>query len=55
MEVETVISDTAYSGRNNLEKAAQEKIELVSKLNPSFIRINARSDGYFCSKPQENT
>ena len=35
MNIETVIGDSAYSGKDNLEKARDEKFELVSKLNPS--------------------
>ena len=34
MEVDTVIGDTAYSSKNNIEFAEKEKISLVSKLNP---------------------
>jgi IS5 family transposase len=33
---ETVIGDAAYSGRDNLEKARDEKFELVSKLLPTI-------------------
>jgi len=36
MNVETVIGDAAYSGKDNLEKARGEHFELVSKLNPSI-------------------
>lgn len=36
MDVKTVIGDSAYSGKDNLEKARDEKFELVSKLNPSI-------------------
>ncbi len=36
INVETVIGDTAYSGRDNPEKARNEKFELVSKLLPSI-------------------
>ncbi|MDR0976940.1 MAG: IS1182 family transposase [Prevotellaceae bacterium] len=34
MEIKTVIGDTAYSGKDNLELTEKEKIALVSKLNP---------------------
>lgn len=50
IEVETVIGDTAYSGRNNLEKAAQEKIELVSRLNPSFNGFRKDQDKFDFNK-----
>jgi IS5 family transposase len=36
LTVETVIGDSAYSGKDNLEKARAEKFDLVSKLNPSI-------------------
>lgn len=36
MEVKTVIGDTAYSGKDNLQKAMDEHFELVAKLNPSI-------------------
>ncbi|GHT02598.1 transposase [Bacteroidia bacterium] len=36
IQVDTVIADTAYSGRDNLKLAAEEHIALVSKLNPSI-------------------
>lgn len=36
MRVETVIGDSAYSGKDNLKKAADENFELVSRLNPSI-------------------
>ncbi|MBK3497461.1 transposase, partial [Viridibacillus sp. YIM B01967] len=34
MEIDTVIGDTAYSGKNNLVHTNQEQIQLVAKLNP---------------------
>ena len=33
MEVETVIADTAYSGKNNLLYTKEQSIQLISKLN----------------------
>lgn len=34
MEVDTVIGDTAYSGKDNLRYTKTEKIQLISKLHP---------------------
>lgn len=34
MDIETVLGDAAYSGKDNLAFAYQEKIQLISKLNP---------------------
>lgn len=36
MEVDTVIGDTAYSGKENLQYAQAEELQLVSKLNPNI-------------------
>ncbi|WP_303967883.1 IS1182 family transposase [Sporosarcina ureae] len=34
MEIETVLGDAAYSGKDNLQYAKTEEIQLISKLNP---------------------
>ncbi|MCM3791657.1 IS5/IS1182 family transposase, partial [Domibacillus indicus] len=34
MEIDTVIGDTAYSEKANLQYAKKEKFQLASKLNP---------------------
>ncbi|ABS21965.1 transposase IS4 family protein [Bacillus cytotoxicus NVH 391-98] len=34
MEIDTVIGDTAYSEKNNIQYANQNQLQLVSKLNP---------------------
>lgn len=36
IDVQTVIGDSAYSGKDNLEKARDEHLELVAKLNPNI-------------------
>lgn len=36
IQVETIIGDTAYSGKRNLKLAEDKNIKLVSKLNPSI-------------------
>ncbi len=36
MEIETVLGDTAYSGKDNILYAKKNELELVSKLNPQI-------------------
>ncbi len=36
MEIETVIGDTAYSGKDNLKYTKSENLRLISKLNPNI-------------------
>lgn len=43
MEIDTVIGDTAYSGKDNLEFGKKESIDIVAKLNPA-ISHGTRSD-----------
>jgi len=43
MEVDTIIGDTAYPGKDNLELAAQQGIKIVAKLNP-VISQGARKE-----------
>ena len=38
MEVETIIGDGAYSGKDNLEIAKAQDIKIVAKLNPSITQ-----------------
>lgn len=47
MNIETVIGDAAYSGKDNLEKAKDEHFELVSKLNPSISQGCRREEDKF--------
>uniref|UniRef100_UPI00129AF4BC transposase n=1 Tax=Sporosarcina cascadiensis TaxID=2660747 RepID=UPI00129AF4BC len=47
MEVETVLGDTAYSGKDNLEYAKLEKFQLIAKLNPSVTDGNERRANQF--------
>ncbi len=44
MEVETVIADMVYSGKNNLLYTKEQSIQLISKLNP-MITQNGRANG----------
>ena len=34
MEIETILGDTAYSGKDNICYAKENELQLVSKLNP---------------------
>ena len=38
LDIETIIGDAAYSGKDNIQLARKEKIHLVSKLNPSVSK-----------------
>ncbi|MFN8428476.1 MAG: IS1182 family transposase [Spirosomataceae bacterium] len=38
IEVETIIGDAAYSGKENLKLASQQNIKVVAKLNPSITQ-----------------
>ena len=38
MEIETVIGDTAYSEKDNIQYAKAKRIQLVSKLNPNITQ-----------------
>jgi hypothetical protein len=46
IEVDTIIGDAAYSGKENLKIACEQEIKIVAKLNPSITQ------GY---RSQENT
>ena len=38
IEVDTIIGDAAYSGKENLKLAGGQEIKVVSKLNPSITQ-----------------
>ena len=38
MEVETIIGDSAYSGKENLKIASEQDIKIVAKLNPTITK-----------------
>ena len=44
IEVDTIIGDTAYSGKENLELAKKQNINVVAKLNPSITQ-GCRKEG----------
>lgn len=47
VEVEAVIGDAAYSGKENIQLARKEKIHLVSKLNPSVSKGYRKEEDQF--------
>jgi transposase len=42
MQLDTVVGDTAYSEKNNIEMAKDQNIQLVSKLNPTIMSGNRK-------------
>lgn len=47
IDVQTVIGDSAYSGKDNLEKARDDHFELVAKLNPSISQGFRKEEDQF--------
>ncbi|CEH32367.1 Transposase IS4 [Aneurinibacillus migulanus] len=47
MEIETVIGDTAYSEKGNIEYSQENDIKLVAKLNPSVTQGNRKKEDEF--------
>lgn len=47
MEIETVLGDTAYSGKDNILYAKENKLELVSKLNPQITHGRRTKENEF--------
>lgn len=47
MKIETVIGDTAYSEKENIQYANQNKIQLVSKLNPNITHGQRKKEDEF--------
>jgi hypothetical protein len=47
MKVETVIGDTAYSEKTNIEYTAEKEIALVSKLNPMLTKGPRKEEDQF--------
>lgn len=51
LEVETIIGDAAYSGKENLDMGEAENIKIVSKLNPSISQgIRSEKDKFDYNK-----
>ncbi len=47
IQVDTIIGDAAYSGKQNLELASQENIKVVAKLNPSITQGFRKNEDKF--------
>jgi len=47
MEVDTVIGDSAYSGKENLKMASEQNIKIVAKLNPSITQGFRKDEDQF--------
>lgn len=47
LEIDTIIGDAAYSEKGNIELAAENKINLVAKLNPSVTQGNRKKEDEF--------
>lgn len=51
MEIDTVIGDTAYSEKDNIEYANQNKLQLVAKLNPNITQgVRKKEDEFEFNK-----
>jgi len=47
IQVETIIGDTAYSGKENIKMAKEQDIQIVAKLNPSISQGLRKEDDSF--------
>lgn len=47
MEIDTIIGDSAYSEKGNIELAQKENIKLVAKLNPGVTQGNRKKEDEF--------
>lgn len=47
IEVDVVVGDAAYSGKENIKMASEESIELVSRLNPSISQGFRKGEDWF--------
>ena len=47
IEVDTIIGDAAYSGKENLKLANEQEIRVVAKLNPSITHGLRKQEGIF--------
>jgi hypothetical protein len=47
MEIETVIGDTAYSEKENIQYAKQNELQLVAKLNPNITQGTRKKEDEF--------
>ena len=47
MEIDTVIGDAAYSGKNNIQYAKENELQLISKLNPQVTQGGRTKENEF--------
>ncbi|MBR5104207.1 MAG: transposase [Bacteroidales bacterium] len=47
VDVDVIIGDAAYSGKDNIKMATEEDIELVSRLNPNISQGNRKDEDRF--------
>ncbi|MFD1167464.1 transposase, partial [Sphingobacterium daejeonense] len=47
MEVDTIIGDTAYSGKENLQLAKEQDIDIIAKLNPIISQGYRKQGNHF--------
>ena len=47
MEIETIIGDTAYSEKDNIQYANENELQLVSKLNPHITQGTRKKEDEF--------
>lgn len=47
IEVDTIIGDAAYSGKENIELASEQNIKIVAKLNPSIAQGFRKNEDKF--------
>lgn len=47
MEIDTIIGDTAYSEKNNIQYANEHELQLVSKLHPLITQGNRKKENEF--------
>lgn len=47
IEVDTIIGDAAYSGKENLKMASEQEIKIVAKLNPSITQGFRKQENTF--------
>jgi hypothetical protein len=47
IEVDTIIGDAAYSGKDNLKMAGEQEIKIVAKLNPSIAQGHRKQEDTF--------
>jgi Transposase DDE domain len=47
IDVDTIIGDVAYSGKENLKLTSEQNIKIVAKLNPSIAQVARKDEDKF--------